>query len=91
MRDGLEMVNGEEVGCDPRKMTPLELNALGHQRTPLRKVIRSKCLDCCAGSESEVRKCTAVSCVLWPYRMGKNVFSERTGNPAALKHRKKLG
>ena len=32
--------------------------------------IRQKCLDCSGGRPGEVRKCTAVACDLWPYRMG---------------------
>jgi hypothetical protein len=38
--------------------------------TPI-KAIRAKCLDCSAGSDSEVRSCTISACPLWPYRMGK--------------------
>ena len=36
-----------------------------------RKAIREKCLDCCCWQREEVRKCTAIHCPLWPYRMGK--------------------
>lgn len=57
-----------------------ELNALGHQKTSLIKIIRLKCLDC-ARTEDKVRKCTAMTtCVLWPYRMRKNPFSERVAS-----------
>lgn len=38
--------------------------------TPI-KAIRAKCLDCCCGNTAEVRRCTAVKCTLYPYRMGK--------------------
>jgi len=34
------------------------------------RAIRAKCLDCCGGLRSEVRKCVSVACVLWPLRMG---------------------
>ena len=34
------------------------------------KAIRLKCLDCCGGNHAEVRRCTAISCPLWRYRMG---------------------
>ena len=34
------------------------------------KAIRLKCLDCCCGSSTEVRKCPAEDCPLWRYRMG---------------------
>lgn len=39
--------------------------------TPL-KAIRAKCLDCCVGQPSEVRKCTDEDCALFPYRFGHN-------------------
>jgi hypothetical protein len=45
-----------------------------HEPAPLLRVIRAKCLDCSAGVESEIRKCTAVGCALWPYRMATNPF-----------------
>ena len=44
--------------------------------TPL-KAIRAKCLDCCCGQAMEVRRCPSESCVLWPYRLGRN--PARTG------------
>lgn len=43
------------------------------------KAIRLKCLDCCAGSYSEVRLCSATKCPLWRYRMGRE---EHTDNNA---------
>lgn len=39
--------------------------------TPL-KAIRAKCLDCVCFQPSEVRKCPAKECPLWPFRMGRN-------------------
>ena len=33
-----------------------------------------RCLDCCCGVASEVRKCTAVNCPSWAFRMGTNPF-----------------
>lgn len=77
--------DGLLVGKDPRKMEREELRLLGHDKTPPMKIIRAKCIDCSGGSESEVRKCVAYDCVLWPYRMGKNVFSDRKGNPNGFK------
>lgn len=73
-----------EVGRDPRRMSRDELTELGHDARPLLRVIRARCMDCCSEQESEVRKCTAVKCANWPYRMGTNPFSNRTGNPDAL-------
>ena len=45
-----------------------------HDPAPLLRVIRAKCIDCSGGSESEARKCTAIGCALWPYRMASNPF-----------------
>lgn len=36
--------------------------------------LRARCLDCCCWQPREVSKCTAISCVSWPFRMGRNPF-----------------
>ena len=36
------------------------------------KAIREKCLDCWRKNAADIRKCGAVDCPLWPYRMGTN-------------------
>ena len=38
--------------------------------TPI-KSIRKKCLDCSGFQPGEVRKCTIISCPLYPYRFGR--------------------
>lgn len=43
------------------------------ERITRAKAIRLKCLDCCAGNTTEVRKCPADHCPLWRYRMGKEI------------------
>jgi hypothetical protein len=40
------------------------------------KAIRLKCIDCCAGNMAEVRKCPAVNCPLWRFRMGREIKDE---------------
>jgi hypothetical protein len=40
------------------------------------KAIRLKCLDCCADQLAEVRKCPAVDCPLWRFRMGREIRDE---------------
>ena len=40
------------------------------------KAIRLKCIDCCAGQASEVRKCPSTLCALWRFRMGREVKEE---------------
>jgi hypothetical protein len=64
--------DGNPIGRDPRRMTPDELGALGHQPMSATAAIRAHCLDCCAGSTDEVRKCLAVQCPSWPWRTGTN-------------------
>jgi hypothetical protein len=51
------------------------------------KAIRTKCLDCSGQQESEVRECSIEKCALYPYRMGKNPFTNRKGNPEFLKRK----
>jgi hypothetical protein len=73
---------GELIGRDPREVPKeilakyfrVEAGGAGNGN-----VVRAKCLDCCCGQESEVRKCTAFGCSLWPYRMGSNPFTNRKG------------
>ncbi len=84
LKPGTELSSdGELIGRDPRHMTRQELAALGHSKSSMIKIIRLKCLDC-AHTESEVRKCIATQCILWPYRMRRNPFSDRTASPASM-------
>lgn len=70
---GITWEPGEgKVGADPRTLNKDVFLALGHEELPILRVIRAKCLDCCCGAESEVRRCPATTCALWPYRMAKN-------------------
>jgi hypothetical protein len=64
--------DGRRIGRDPRKMGPAELRALGHAPMAPTAAIRAHCLDCCGGSSDEVRKCMAVRCPSWPFRVGVN-------------------
>ena len=68
--------DGELIGREPRDVGRKALAALGGPQGTT-KAIRAKCLDCCCGSAPEVRKCTAVRCALWPFRMGRNPFHSR--------------
>src|SRR5579885_2355758 len=68
---GVELgADGLAHGRDPRRMARAELQAMGHQPMSPTQAIRSRCLDCCAGSADEVRKCVALRCPSWPFRMG---------------------
>jgi hypothetical protein len=73
-----EVDGGQKVGKLPRSLGLGQLRALGQPESPIR-AIRSKCLDCSAGVVSEVRKCVAVTCALWPFRMGSNPFHGKKG------------
>jgi hypothetical protein len=66
----------ETEGKHPSDAAPAAMLEI-HKPLPILRVIREKCLDCCAGSETEVRKCTAIKCALWPYRMASNPFRRR--------------
>jgi hypothetical protein len=71
-----ESDGGNLIGLDPRSIPVEKLRSLGGPTTP-GEAIRAKCIDCCGGQLSEVRKCVAVNCALWPYRMGVNPFHGR--------------
>ena len=78
------------IGRDPRQMTVPELNALGHEKQPLLRVIRSNCIECCDGSEAEVRRCRMHWCPFWPYRMASNPFAALRSE-AQLAHARNRG
>jgi hypothetical protein len=44
----------------------------GHKPQSPLKAIRAKCLDCSCYQPSEVRRCEAVKCPLWPFRAGRH-------------------
>ena len=46
------------------------------------KAIRLKCIDCCGGNTTEVRKCPATHCPLWRFRMGKEIKDTCENNTA---------
>ena len=69
--------HGLAIGRDPRTMSPADLEALGHKRRSPLAALRARCVDCCADSVSEVRKCVAVNCPAWPFRIGKNPWLEK--------------
>lgn len=41
------------------------------------KAIRAKCLDCNCGSSKEVELCPCVDCSLYPFRFGKNPYTQK--------------
>ncbi|HSO42690.1 MAG TPA: hypothetical protein VLR47_07610 [Rhodospirillales bacterium] len=80
--DGLETApDGTVIGQDPRRLSPDEFRALGHRAKPLLQAMRRRCIDCCGGKSDEVRRCTAVACPLWPYRMGTDPWHPEPARP----------
>jgi|JI10StandDraft_1071094.scaffolds.fasta_scaffold83989_9 hypothetical protein len=78
-----EVDDGNQIGRDPKSLSVSEWENSGLPLLVGFKAIRAKCLDCCGGISSEVRKCVSVACPLWPLRMG--------GMPPGLRSlRKKL-
>jgi hypothetical protein len=67
---------GELIGKHPSDVPSEGLSLKFRAQNPL-KAIREKCLDCCCGNAAEVRKCVAVDCALWPFRMGTNPFRKK--------------
>ncbi len=61
--------NGELIGRDPRKIPADDWEHWDNEMLVGLRAIRAKCMDC-AHDFSEVRKCVAVDCPLWPLRMG---------------------
>jgi hypothetical protein len=81
-------LDGYLTGRDPRQMRQDELILMGHEPMSPMAAIRAKCLDCCAGSSDEVRKCVAMACPSWPFRTGKNPWRKPHGdrNSRSLPH-----
>ncbi len=71
---------GQLIGCDPRDLPVELLRQLGAPTSPS-KAARAMCLGCCGNQPSEVRKCVAVKCPLWSYRMGMSPFHARRSIP----------
>jgi len=61
------------VGKHPADVPSEILARYYREKNPV-KAIRARCLDCCCGQASEVRKCVAYDCPSWPFRMGANPF-----------------
>jgi len=71
-----ECDGNKKIGVDPRNLDRETLLLLGPV-VSLIKVIRARCINCCMGDLSEVRKCTAIDCPSWRYRMGVNTLDTR--------------
>lgn len=66
--------DGNLAGRDPRDLTAEQWAEAGIEPSSPTAAIRAKCVDCSGGSVIEARKCVAVGCPLWAFRMGRNPF-----------------
>lgn len=62
-----------------------DLEKLGHKKQPLLRAVRAFCIECSGGERGAVSACEIPDCDLYPYRMGKNPFTNRKGNAGAFK------
>ena len=75
---------GLQVGRDPRSLHEMDWRTAGLPLRTLAEAARAKCLDCCGGQLREVRFCMALTCPLWPFRMGTDPFRGRRGGRAEI-------
>jgi len=72
-----------DIGRHPDHVSKDEWRLLGEAAfRPFSAAIRANCLGC-AGNPAEVRKCVAVTCELWPFRLGRRPAALRRGMSAA--------
>ena len=74
---GEKIDEGNLVGRPPSDVPSEYLHGAYSAKNPV-KAIRARCLDCCCGQPTEVRKCVATDCPSWPFRMGNNPFRAKT-------------
>jgi hypothetical protein len=67
---------GRLQGRDVRGMTRADLRDMGFEPMSAQAALRAHCLDCCAGSADEVRRCMALKCPSWPFRLGRSPWKE---------------
>lgn len=73
----LDNRDDDGVGRDTRRVSREELMAAGHKPMSPLNAIRARCVDCCAGELSQVRRCAHLDCPSWPYRMGTNPWRKK--------------
>ena len=56
---------------------------MSQQKQTRKQAIKSKCLDCSGGIRTEIRRCPATNCPLWPFRMGTEQRSTGTDEAAS--------
>lgn len=63
---------------------------MDNNKSPL-QAIRAHCIDCCAGSQNEVKYCVIPDCELYPFRFGKNPYRKSTLSEDEIQRRKERG
>jgi hypothetical protein len=58
------------------KVTPEKLLAIGFEPMSPLKAIRRKCIECSGENPKEVAECCSTTCLLWPFRFGKNPWKK---------------
>lgn len=71
-----EADGNRKIGKHPEALSKEELENLPGPRS-LTKAVRAFCIECSGGNDREARKCVAITCQLWPFRMGMNVFRSK--------------
>jgi len=51
---------------------------MGLTNTSPIKAIRKNCVECSGGSPKEARLCVHTGCPLWPFRMGKSPYRQKS-------------
>jgi len=91
LKPGLELgSDGNPVGRDPRRMTPAELEAIGHSRMSPLAALRAHCIEC-ANSAEEVRLCVRVRCSAWPFRIDADPWRAPTTEAQRQARRRNIG
>jgi len=54
-----------EAGVSLERLLPLTRRMI--------RAVHTHCVDCCAGSPVEVRRCEIRDCALWPFRLAREV------------------
>jgi hypothetical protein len=66
-------MNKPQTNNPAQTVTKLTVGLTPIPTSPL-QAITAKCRDCCGYVRSEVEKCTARRCPIWPFRMGNNPY-----------------
>ena len=73
MKDNIDTkYNNGRIKCDT---TAEYFTKLGHTAKPALKAIKENCIQCCG--DDHPTRCTATSCPLYPFRLGKSPWKTK--------------